>query len=102
MFGPRVPKQFLISCLISASKDSASGPGDLTSALARCLSLSHPSFLSLSSQKTPKRKRAVDYKEEANDETDGTPAKKSKAEKKGKNLLSSPFFLLLSPPLSSG
>uniref|UniRef100_A0A8C7TDB8 non-specific serine/threonine protein kinase n=1 Tax=Oncorhynchus mykiss TaxID=8022 RepID=A0A8C7TDB8_ONCMY len=32
--------------------------------------------------KTPKRKRAVDYEGEANDETDGTPAKKRKAEKK--------------------
>lgn len=58
---------------------------------------SHPSFLSLSSQKTPKRKRAVDYKGEANDETDGTPAKKRKAGKKGKNLL----FSFFSSPLPS-
>ncbi|XP_055719930.1 serine/threonine-protein kinase VRK1-like isoform X2 [Salvelinus fontinalis] len=38
-----------------------------------------------SSVETPKRKRAVDYKEEADDETDGTPAKKRKAEKKELN-----------------
>uniref|UniRef100_A0A8C7TAJ7 non-specific serine/threonine protein kinase n=1 Tax=Oncorhynchus mykiss TaxID=8022 RepID=A0A8C7TAJ7_ONCMY len=36
-------------------------------------------------EKTPKRKRAVDYEGEANDETDGTPAKKRKAEKKEVN-----------------
>ncbi|KAK6307489.1 hypothetical protein J4Q44_G00226370 [Coregonus suidteri] len=35
-----------------------------------------------SAKKTTKRKKAVDYKDESNDETDGTPAKKIKAPKK--------------------